>query len=379
MPIQNRSRVVVFRRSPYFLRYVAQATFAIVWFAASGNAGLAAQEGQPRIPAVDLPPAPLMDAAASGNDRPAPSVAPKTDAQRWAEISAHLVQGEYLGWLELADGRRPYGLQVIATGGSSVAGQLLLDGLPGLLAPDYHATSLSGQWHADGLRLSSPDGLHFELRTQPELSFIQTSASGTVLAELKRIERRSATLGLAPPQGATVLFAEGLSEYLEDAKLTPAGNLDVGATTKFPVHQFRLHLEFKTPLQPEKKQEKRGNSGIYIQRRYEIQILDSFGMPPLFNHCGSVYRQRQPEINMSLPPQQWQTFDIWFTPAKFSAAGKKTTHARVTVHHNGVAIHRNVEVFNKTGAGKPEGPEALPLHFQNHGDPVEFRNVWIVR
>ena len=121
----------------------------------------------------------------------------------------------------------------------------------------------------------------------------------------------------------------------------------------------------------------RANSGVYIQRRYEVQILDSFGLKGVHNECGGLYRQQEPDVNMCFPPLSWQTYDIEFTAAQWNAAGEKTANARLTVLHNGEPIHRNRELRNKTGAGKPEGPEPLPIYLQDHGNPVQFRNVWL--
>jgi hypothetical protein len=81
---------------------------------------------------------------------------------------------------------------------------------------------------------------------------------------------------------------------------------------------------------------------------------------------------------MSYPPLSWQTYDIDFTAARFDSDGKKTSNARITVRHNGVVIHNNVEIPNKTGAGQKEGAQPLPTLLQNHGNPVRFRNIWIV-
>jgi hypothetical protein len=121
----------------------------------------------------------------------------------------------------------------------------------------------------------------------------------------------------------------------------------------------------------------RGNSGVYIQNRYEIQILDSFGLAPGTGDCGAIYRQVAPKLNMCLPPLTWQTYDIDFTAPKWDG-NKKTANARITVKLNGVTIHDNQEIKTKTGAGKPEGPQPGPIQLQNHGNPVFFRNVWIV-
>jgi len=138
-----------------------------------------------------------------------------------------------------------------------------------------------------------------------------------------------------------------------------------------------LHAEFLVPFMPTGKMESRGNSGIYIQERYEIQILDSFGQRMAANECGGVYRQIAPTLNMSFPPLVWQTFDIDFTSARWEG-DKKMKNAVVRVRHNGVLIHDRVEIKSKTGQGKPEGPEPLPIYFQFHGDPIYFQNLWVV-
>jgi hypothetical protein len=128
---------------------------------------------------------------------------------------------------------------------------------------------------------------------------------------------------------------------------------------------------------PHARGQGRGNSGVYIQQRYEVQILDSFGLDGANNECGGLYKQQAPALNMCFPPLSWQTYDITFIAARFDAAGKKLSDARITVLHNGEPIHWQYALKDKTGGGKVEGPEALPILFQDHGNPVSFRNIWI--
>jgi hypothetical protein len=139
-----------------------------------------------------------------------------------------------------------------------------------------------------------------------------------------------------------------------------------------------MHLEFRTPYMPQARGQGRGNSGVYIQGRYEVQVLDSFGLEGADNECGGLYKQRAPLVNMAFPPLAWQTYDIDFTAPRFDAAGKKTHNARITVRHNGVVVHNDVEITAKTGGGAPEGREARPIKLQDHGNPVHYRNIWIV-
>lgn len=299
-------------------------------------------------------------------DQPTPAWAPE------------YVQGEYRGQL-LVDGRWfPYALQVIARGADRFDANLLRGDLPtaGLLAP--YAVPMTSQVKEQQLSLKSEGGLVFHLTTDGVYGFEQRSSDGSLMGKFTRVQRQSASLGMSPPPGAKILFRDGKIGELSGAKLTESGHLARGAVTSFPVNDFRLHLEFRLPFQPEKSNQDRGNSGVYMQRRYEVQILDSFGEKPVANNAASLYRQRAALGNMSLPPLAWQTYDIWFTAAQWSADGEKLENARVTVAHNGVIVQRDQEIEAKTGAGQPEGPDPKPILFQDHSDPVEFRNIWLV-
>ncbi len=290
------------------------------------------------------------------------------------------VQGEYLGGLRLDGGHdRAVGLQVIALGDGKFDAVLYPGGLPGAGWDSKGKRSLSGETRGDVTQLAG-DGLAIQ---------IEPGSFGTWCANvrdknhehlgwLRKIHRVSPTMGLAPNYAATVLFNGYPPDHLDDATLTHDGLLKVGATSRMPVGDFYLHMEFRTPYEPADRGQARGNSGVYIQRRYEVQILDSFGLTGEPNECGGLYRQRSPDLNMCLPPRSWQTYDIYFTEARWDDQGKKAANARITVLHNGVPVHNDAEIIAKTGAGREETPEHLPIHWQNHGDDVQFRNMWIV-
>ena len=150
-----------------------------------------------------------------------------------------------------------------------------------------------------------------------------------------------------------------------------------GIMTKDNYSDFKMHLEFKLPDLPSNvRGQSRSNSGVYIQRRYEVQILDSYGLQSRNNDCGAIYQFKEPDKNACAKPNEWQTYDITFRAARYDG-NKKIENARITVVQNGILIQDNVEIPNKTGAGQPEGPNPAPILLQEHSNVVWFRNIWI--
>ena len=196
---------------------------------------------------------------------------------------------------------------------------------------------------------------------------------------LKKIERKSTTLGAKPPQGALVLFDGTNADAWKNGKMDKDGNLQCGVLSKQEFGDCTLHVEFFLPFKPFARGQGRANSGVYMQDRYEVQVLDSFGLKGENNECGGIYTKHKPKVNMCYPPLIWQTYDIDFEAAKWDADGKKLKNAVFTVKHNGVLIHDHVEVDTATtAAGRKDGPGPGPIQLQNHGNPVVFRNIWLV-
>lgn len=208
--------------------------------------------------------------------------------------------------------------------------------------------------------------------------------SGEVI--LKRVLIKSPTLGMEPPEGAIVLI-DGTEETYNkmwnrdyrwmrqsDGSIGPTGSSIV---SKQAFGDAEYHVEFLTPYMPNDSGQGRGNSGVYVEGRYEVQVLDSFGDKPANNLCGGIYQIATPLVNACLPPDEWQTYDITFHAPKFEN-GKKVQNAQLTVKHNGTVIHDDISLPHITPGGV-SGQEASdgPLLLQDHGNFVRYRNVWI--
>jgi hypothetical protein len=198
-----------------------------------------------------------------------------------------------------------------------------------------------------------------------------------------------------PPSDAIVLFnGKDLSHWRDKDGGVAKWNVRDGyvevapgtgdITTRDKFGDVQLHVEWATPPIPKGEGQERGNSGVFLMDRYEIQVLDSYDNKTYYHgQAGAVYKQHAPLVNASRKPGEWQTYDIVFHAPKFDEQGKVIERARVTVLHNGVLIQNNVEIYGLTYHDRPalyvaHSPEE-PLHLQDHGNPVRYRNIWIRR
>lgn len=278
------------------------------------------------------------------------------------------VQGEYVGKL----GDANIGVQVIARGNGKFDAVVLPGGLPGAGWDGKTRHSLSGATEEGKTSLKGDGGSAVISGDTLALTWGETKGN------LKKLNRTSPTVGLKAPKNAIVLFDGSNVDAWEPGKMAEPGLMGVGTRTKQKFDSFTLHLEFRTPFMPYATGQARGNSGMYLQDQYECQILDSFGLTGEDNECGGIYKNSRPLTNMCFPPLTWQTYDVEFTGTKFDADGKVVAPGKCTIKHNGAVIHDQLELKTTPGGGQADQkPGALFL--QDHGDPVRFRNIWVVK
>ncbi len=270
------------------------------------------------------------------------------------------------------------GAQVIALGNNRFRMVIYKGGLPGAGWDKSQKTEIEGKRSESGeiLFTNNQNGWTYSLANNA--INIKTDSGQTFT--MTKTNRVSPTLGQKPPPNAIVLFDGSNCDEWQGGHFDELGRklLAAGCKSKRNFTNFFVHLEFLLPFRPEARGQERGNSGVYLQDRYEVQVLDSFGLKGEDNECGGIYTQAKPLVNMCFPPLVWQTYDIDFTAAKYDENGKKIKNAVTTIKHNGVVIHENLELKGPTGGGKKEDPSGGQLQLQGHGNPVFYRNVWII-
>jgi hypothetical protein len=310
-------------------------------------------------------------------------------------------QGEYL---TSGDGDK-VGCQVIALGQKAFQAVVYPGGLPGAGWDKENKILMDGALDADKVTFKPTTGDRKYLAQKPD-EFCATSKfppkgqkdyTGTSDGEtltiktdedktltLKKTVRKSPTLGAKPPEGAIVLFDGSNTDAWQGGRLDPETKLlntdGKDILTKKNFNNYTAHVEFFLPFRPDARGQGRGNSGFYQVNMYETQILDSFGLEGEINECGAMYNRVKPDLNMCGSPLTWQTYDVEFTNAVQGDDGKVAKKPRVTVKLNGVAVIDDKEIPGPTGGGRQGEPEGTPgpLQLQGHGNPLQFRNVWVV-
>jgi hypothetical protein len=278
----------------------------------------------------------------------------------------YLDQGEY---------KNDWGaIQVIALGAGNFQMVTYQGGFPGEGWNQEFKTETPGKRGGNKIIFAGENNYRAELAAGKIT--IHTADGGPYTME--KTERKSPTLGAKPPPGAVVLFDGTNAGAWADGHLDERHLLQAGCKSKQSFGDFTAHLEFLLPFKPLGRGQDRGNSGVYLQDRYEVQVLDSFGLKGENDECGGIYSLAKPAANLCYPPLTWQTYDIDFSAAKFDETGKKTKSAVVIVKHNGVTIHDRLELKGPTPGGKKEDSTGGPLQLQGHGNPVFYRNVWVV-
>jgi len=293
------------------------------------------------------------------------------------------VQGLYEGVTKDAKGQQKLEARVVACGHAAYKVFIRRQVEEGKV----DCVELDGTTEGDAIRFTGKAG-DVEWTASYDDGAIKGDCGPDGTLEMKRVERRPPTLGEKPPEGAVVLldgknFDElttraTQNEGTEEWKLVEGGGIVVpkgGMNSKRQFDgSFKLHVEFKIPLMPEARDQGRGNSGVYLPNGDEIQVLDSFGMTTYKGGgCGGIYAYKDPDTFdrfslASLPPLEWQTYDVEYKVEKKD--GHLTGKPRVTVLHNGIKIDDD---FKLQRDARPGG-----FHFQDHGNPVEYRNIWVL-
>jgi len=311
------------------------------------------------------------------------------------------IQGEYEGTVGKG-GKNKVGVQIIALGAGNFQAVFLPGGLPGAGWDEKSKILCQGKLlggkvvfiPAKGPRqyiAKSPDQFcateKFPPAGQKAWSAVFTGGrltgktdTGEIITA-RKVVRKSPTLGARPPAGAIVLLAyqpgkaPSLTEWANPKwKTFRQGFMrNERSGSNRTKRQFegpwKLHVEFMSPFQPGARGQGRGNSGVFPPGGREVQVLDSFGLAGMPNECGGIYKTHRPKVNMCFPPLSWQTYDITYHPARPPADGKPGSPAYYEVVHNGVVIHEKMVLGGSRKGG---------LSFQDHGNPVSYRNVWIV-
>ncbi|MDP6547057.1 MAG: ThuA domain-containing protein [Phycisphaerae bacterium] len=309
--------------------------------------------------------------------------APVKEAVDIDKVEGTEFMGDYAGTRTLADGKKtPAVAQVLALGNGEHSVTIL---------PEFDKRVkpfgvLKGK--VEGGKLAVAAGEKKGVIADGKL----TGGCSKSKFEMKKVVRLSPTMGAKPPTGAMVLLSKDTKDLNDEWKSSKGKNFSWflkkggvmqcrartgGAVTKKTFASAKIHLEFRTPFLPRHRGQGRGNSGMYVHGRYEVQILDSYTLYGRDNECGGIYKKGTPLVNMCAPPLQWQTYDATIIAPKMNG-NKVVEPGTLTVIHNGVLIQDKIKLPGPTGGAYAKGmSDKGGIYIQDHGHPVEFRNIWV--
>jgi len=304
-------------------------------------------------------------------------------------IWANPYMGEYKGTF-YPDGKTtmPAFAQVIAEG-DDVYYRIVIKAIPNEENQDGANIEIYGNRQGSTVYIGDwASGYHWDGRIQNEHLSVR-SAYGQHF-ELDKFERKSPKEGLKPPQDAIVLlpFKEGVKPDMSawtnsNWKSLDNGAMQVNKGDNDTKEQFgdieHFHLEFKLPLEPNNRGQGRANSGVYFAGQFEVQVLDSFGLVHTSGDCAGLYNFARARVNACLPPETWQTYDVKFRAPRLNADGTIKENARITVYHNGIKVHDDVEIPYSGNRWRGKKEATGPIHLQDHGHPIQYRNIWLVK
>lgn len=261
----------------------------------------------------------------------------------------------------------------------------------------FFQVELPGRIEGDRLLVSgTSSGTEWEGVISKQTLRILKRGYGGVFA-MQSVSRKSPTDGIEPPPGAIVLlpFVPGQKPSLAEWNAgnwvaAPDGVLHrapgVGPRPDLPrkdivtkryFKSVRLHLEFRVPYEPDLRSQARGNSGIFFNDRFEVQVLDSYGVISGTGDCAAIYGVAAPRVNAAFPPLAWQTFDVTYRAPRVDGSGKMTREPTLTVLWNGIKVHADQNVPKATDGSARPIAAAGPIRIQDHGNLVYYRNIWV--
>jgi len=304
-------------------------------------------------------------------------------------VWANPYMGEYKGMYHPDGSTMMKAFAQVVVEGDDVHYRIVIKATPNEENQDGANIELYGHRRGSTVHIGDRAG-GYHWKGQIQNGHLSVSSSYGQHFELDKFVRKSPKEGLEPPQGAVVLlpFKEGVEPDMSawtntQWKTLKNGAMQVNKGSNSTKEHFgdieHFHLEFKLPLEPNNRGQGRANSGVYFADTFEVQVLDSFGLVHTSGDCGGLYNRARARVNACLPPETWQTYDIEFRSPRLKADGTIRENARITVYHNGIKIHEDVEIPYAGDKWKGKSEATGPIQLQDHGHPIQYRNIWLVK